>query len=175
VEVDFFLHATDKHKSQFINVFVRLLYVKGAVLLTSGLVITVYCSSLLFSFAQTTNAISADVKQTSDSTLDVKLESTPNPIKSGQETNYKVTFLQKGTDTVQVHIDYDFIILKDNNTEVFKASQQTGQPLLHTAEGIVTIPFTLEEPGSYTIRIPVMGINFIPMATEYTDFSVKVE
>ncbi len=55
-------------------------------------------------------------------TLDVKLESTPNLIKSGQETNYKVTFLQKGTDTVQVHIDYDFIILEDNNIEVFKAS-----------------------------------------------------
>jgi hypothetical protein len=58
---------------------------------------------------------------------------------------------------------------------VFKASQQTGQPLLHTAEGIITIPFTLEEPGSYTIRVPVMGINFIPMATEFADFSVKVE
>ncbi|MDQ4014116.1 MAG: hypothetical protein M3146_10385, partial [Thermoproteota archaeon] len=118
---------------------------------------------------------SADIKQTSGSTLDVKLESTPNPIKSGQETNYKVAFLQKGTDTVQVHIDYDFVILKDNNTEVFKASQQTGQPLLHTAEGIVTIPFTLKESGSYIIRVSVMGINFIPIATEFADFSVKVE
>jgi hypothetical protein len=84
-------------------------------------------------------------------------------------------FLQKGTDTVQVHIDYDFIILEDNNIEVFKASQQTGQPLLHTAEGIVTIPFTLEEAGNYTIKVSVMGINFIPMATEYADFPVKIE
>ena len=83
--------------------------------------------------------------------------------------------MKKSTDTIQVHIDYDFIILKDNTTEVFKASQQTGQPLLHTAEGIVTIPFTLEEPGSYTIRVPVMGINFIPMVTEYADFPTKVE
>ena len=80
--------------------------------------------------------------------MDVKLEPTPSPVKSGQETNYKVTFLQKGTSTVQVHIDYDFVILKDNTTEVFKASQKTGQPLLHTAEGLVTIPFTIEEPGS---------------------------
>jgi hypothetical protein len=151
--------------------------VKGAAFLTLGFVIAVIlcCSSLLFSFAQTTNAPFGDTSSTSGGTLDVKLESTPNPIKSGQETNYKVTFLQKGTDTVQVHIDYDFIILEDNNIEVFKASQQTGQPLLHTAEGIVTIPFTLEEAGNYTIKVSVMGINFIPMATEYADFPVKIE
>ena len=112
---------------------------------------------------------------TSSGTLDVKLEPAPNPIKSSQETNFKVTFLQKGTETVQVHIDYDFVILKNNDTEVFRASKQTGQPLLHTAEGIVTIPFTLQEPGSYNIRIPVMGINFIPMATEHVEFPIKVE
>ena len=150
---------------------------KGAAFLTLGFIIAVIlcCSSLLFSFAQTTNAPFGDIISTSGGTLDVKLESTPNPIKSGQETNYKVTFLQKGTDTVQVHIDYDFIILEDNNIEVFKASQQIGQPLLHTAEGIVTIPFTLEEAGNYTIKVSVMGINFIPMATEYVDFPVKIE
>ena len=150
---------------------------KGAAFLTLGFVIAVIlcCSSSLFSFAQTTNAPFGDISSTSGGTLDVKLESTSNPIKSGQETNYKVTFLQKGTDTVQVHIDYDFIILEDNNIEVFKAAQQIGQPLLHTAEGIVTIPFTLEEAGNYTIKVSVMGINFIPMATEYADFPVKIE
>jgi hypothetical protein len=139
----------------------------------SCILITIMCFGSLCSnsLAQT----SGTVKPTSGGILDVKLEPMPNPIKSGQETNYKVTFLQKGTDTVQVHIDYDFIILKDNKTEVYKASQQTGQPLLHTAEGIITIPFTLKESGSYIIRIPVMGINFIPMATEYADFTVKVE
>ena len=151
---------------------------KGAAFLTLGFIIAIILccsSSLLFSFAQTTNAPFGDISSTSGGTLDVKIESTPNPIKSGQETNYKITFIQKGTDTVQVHIDYDFIILEDDNTEVFKASQQIGQPLLHTAEGIVTIPFTLEEAGNYTIKVPVMGINFIPMATEYADFPVKIE
>ena len=149
--------------------------ISGLMLLFTILILC--CASLAsVSHAQTSTS-TEDAKKTTTSggTLDVKLEPTPNPIKSGQETKYKVTFLQKGTDTVQVHIDYDFIILKDNTTEVFKASQQTGQPLLHTAEGIVTIPFTLEDPGSYTIRVPVMGINFIPMATEYADFPVKVE
>jgi hypothetical protein len=127
------------------------------------------------SLIQTSGVQSGDIKVTSGGTLDVKLEPISSSIESGQETNYKVTFLQKGTDIIQVHVDYDFIILKDNTTEVFRASQQTGQPLLHTAEGIVTIPFTLEDPGSYTIRVPVMGINFIPMATENADFHVNVE
>ena len=136
------------------------------------------------SLAQT----SATTQSSSGGTLDVKLEPTPNPIKSGQETNYKITFLQNGTDTVQKHVDYDFIILKENTTGVFKVSPQIEQlpaflqtinntsfPLLHTAEGTVTISFTLEEPGSYTIRVSMMGINFIPMATEYADFPVKVK
>jgi hypothetical protein len=148
-------------------------------LYTSGFVLTaILCwSSLLssISLVQTSGLPSGDIKLTSGGTLDVKLEPIPSPIESGQETNYKVTFLQKGTGTIQVHVDYDFIILKDNTTEVFSASQQTGQPLLHTAEGIVTIPFRLEDPGSYTIRVPVMGINFIPMATENADFHVNVE
>lgn len=145
----------------------------------SSFVLTVILcwSSLLSSIplVQTSGVASGDIEATSGGTLDVKLEPIPTPIESGQETNYKVTFLQKGTGTIQVHIDYDFIILKDNTTEVFRASQQTGQPLLHTAEGIVTIPFTLEDPGSYTIRVPVMGINFIPMATENVDFHFNVE
>jgi sensor histidine kinase regulating citrate/malate metabolism len=151
--------------------------IKIATLISTFTILVLCCTSLAsVSHAQTSTS-SDDAKKTTTSggTLDVKLEPSPNLIKSDQETKYKVTFLQKGTDTVQVHIDYDFIILKDNTTEVFKASQQTGQPLLHTAEGIVTIPFTLEEPGGYTIRVPTMGINFIPMATEYADFPIKVQ
>jgi hypothetical protein len=152
--------------------------VRAVALYTSGFVLTaILCWSSLssISLVQTSGLPSEDIKPTSGGTLDVKLEPIPSPIESGQETNYKVTFLQKGTGTIQVHVDYDFIILKDNTTEVFRASQQTGQPLLHTAEGIVTIPFRLEDPGSYTIRVPVMGINFIPMATENADFHVNVE
>jgi len=110
----------------------------------------------------------------SGGSIDVSLETTPNPVRSGEETQYKITFLKKNTDTVQVHVDYDFMILKDNNTEEFRAAQQTGQPLLHTAEGIVTIPFVISEPGRYTARVSVMGINFIPISTEYAEFPITV-
>lgn len=144
--------------------------------LRSTLLIVGLLLPLLFVQAHSSASVEyTETTTTSGGTLDVKLEPIPNPIKSGQETNYKVTFLQKGTELVQVHIDYDLVILKNNDTEVFRASKQTGQPLLHTAEGIVTIPFTLQEPGNYTVRIPVMGINFIPMATENIEFPIKVE
>ena len=138
------------------------------------------------SFARSSSSYSGELKSISGGTLDVKLESSPYPAKSGQETVYEVTFLHKGRDVVLKHVDYEFAIVK-NSTMAFKASQQSGQlsyllhsinntsfPLLHTAEGIVTIPLKLEEPGSYTIRVSVMGINFIPMATENADFSVNI-
>jgi hypothetical protein len=146
---------------------------KGNLQIITSIIITIICFGGLCSNSLAQS--SGITKSTSGGTLDVKLEPTPNPIKSGQETNYKVTFLQKGTSKAQVHIDYDFVILKDNTSEVFKASQKTGQPLLHTAEGIVSIPFTIKDPGNYTIRVSMMGINFIPMATEYADFPIKVE
>ncbi|MGB7558347.1 MAG: hypothetical protein WBM37_07485, partial [Nitrososphaeraceae archaeon] len=44
----------------------------------------------------------------SGGSIDVSLEATPNPVRSGEETQYKITFLKKNTDTVQVHVDYDF-------------------------------------------------------------------
>ena len=78
---------------------------KGAAFLTLGFVIAVIlcCSSLLFSFSQTTNAPFGDTSSTSGGTLDVKLESTPNPIKTGQETTTKLPFSRKA------QIQYKFI------------------------------------------------------------------
>jgi hypothetical protein len=39
--------------------------------------------------------------------------------------------------------------------QVFEASQLAGQPgkPLHTAEGIVTIPYTFQSPGDYSVNI----------------------
>lgn len=110
---------------------------------------------------------------TSGGTLDIKLESIPNPIKNNQEAKFKVSFLKKGTEIVQQHIDYNFIILK-NNKEIFNAAKQTEQPLLHTAEGVITIPFTFHDAGNYIIKITVMGINFIPISAEYAEIPIKV-
>jgi hypothetical protein len=114
-------------------------------------------------------------KTTSGGTLDVVVQPSPEPVGHTGPTSFKVTFLQKGTDKVQPHIDYDFTIT-NNGKQVFQASQLAGQPgkPLHTAEGAVTIPYTFQGSGDYSINVPVYGILFNPIKPESADFSVKV-
>jgi hypothetical protein len=92
---------------------------------------------------------------------------------AANDTQFMITFLQPSTQSVQVHVDYDFAITK-MNSEVFRASSETGQPLLHTAEGIVKIPYKFDQGGQYSIQISVMGINFIPIKPELALFCLKV-
>ena len=138
----------------------------------------VFSSSTLSTYAQAPSSSapnSSMKKTTSGGALDVVLQPSPEPIGHTAPTSFKVTFLQKGTDKVQPHIDYDFTIT-NNGKQVFQASQLAGQPgkPLHTAEGAVTIPYTFQSNGDYSINIPVYGILFNPIKPESADFSVKV-
>lgn len=90
------------------------------------------------------------------------------------QTQLKVSFLQPDTDTVQEHIDYDLKVMDRDGNEVFSAAGQLNQPTLHTAEGVVTIPYKFEENGSYTITIDMVAILFIPITPETAEFSVNV-
>ena len=114
-------------------------------------------------------------KTTNGGALEVVLQPSPQPIANKGQTSFKVTFLQKGTDKVQPHIDYDFIIT-NGKKRVFEASQLAGQPgkPLHTAEGIVTIPYTFESPGDYSVNILVYGILFNPIRPESAEYSFNV-
>src|SRR5919198_2175342 len=111
----------------------NLLFVTGLALIISLLIIPSYSSHML-SYAQTYSGMR---KSTSGRSLDVLLEPSPEAIGIKNSTKFKITFLQKDTDEVQPHIDYDFIIVKGSKEEVFKASALAGQPNkpLHTAEG----------------------------------------
>ena len=113
---------------------------------------------------------------TSGGALDVLVE----PIWSdGGQARFKVTFLEAGTNNVQVHVDYDLAVLQGDN-QVFSAPKPQGQLLLHTAEGIVTIPQVPQDPykfpnnGSYSIQVSVAGINFVPINTETAIFHISV-
>ena len=117
---------------------------------------------------------SADTKEATDGkSLDIDLQVQPFPVTQSGNSQFKITFLQPSSQTVQVHVDYDLSISKMNN-EVFRASSSTGQPLLHTAEGIVTIPYKFSQGGEYSVQVSVMGINFIPIKTEQASFDLKV-
>lgn len=110
---------------------------------------------------------------TSSNSLDILVEPLSDPIIDTETTEFKVTFLQPGTDIIQPHIDYDFVIEKDG-TQVFSAAAQTGQPYLHTAEPTVYIPYKFEEQGEYTIRVTVSAIYFFPLEPETATFQVMV-
>jgi hypothetical protein len=105
------------------------------------------------------------------------LEPSPNLIKAHTPTQLKVSFLNPSTGQIQPHIDYDLIIT-DNSTgkNVFQASNLTGQSgiPLHTAESIVTIPFTFEKAGAYTAKVNISGILFTPIIPESANFPIKV-
>jgi hypothetical protein len=138
--------------------------------------------------ANTTNATAANSTQiskpvlitssntkasTNGTSVDIDLQIKPFPVTKNVDTQFMITFLQPSTQSVQVHVDYDFAISKMNK-EVFRASSKTGQPLLHTAEGIVKIPYKFDQEGQYSLQISVMGINFIPIKTEQALFDLKV-
>ncbi len=75
---------------------------------------------------QSTNGGSLDVNISPSQAIDIN------------EVKFKINYLEPGTDNIQVHVDYDFQIL-NNGEEIFSAAKQISQPLLHTAEGSVTI------------------------------------
>ena len=91
--------------------------------------------------------------------------------------HFRVGFLQPNTNEVQRHVDFNFIIVK-NGKEVFRASNQTGQPHipLHSIPGTMDIPlftYDFEKTGESTIKIPVFGILFNPIIPEEAKFRIE--
>ena len=114
-------------------------------------------------------------KVTSGGSLNVILQPSPFPVVKGSQTNLKVSFDQKGSSAVQPHIDYDLTIMNDGK-QVFQASALAGHPNqpLHTAEGVVTIPYTFQQQGGYVMNITVYGILFNPIRPETAEFPISV-
>lgn len=124
--------------------------------------------------SKTVQISTADSKAPTDgNSLNIDLQIQPFPITKNEDSQFMISFLQPSSQTVQVHVDYDFAITNNNN-EVFRASSITGQPLLHTAEGVVKIPYKFTQDGEYSLQVSVMGINFIPIKTEQALFDLNV-
>jgi hypothetical protein len=112
------------------------------------------------------------LKTTSKGTLDIHLE----PMWSdGGQASFNVGFLNPGTDTLHEHQDYDFRILKDGQV-VFSAARQTGQAVLHNVEGTLTVPYTFQENGDYTVQMYLAGTGISPTipTDEEATFSITV-
>ena len=129
-------------------------------------------------FSATTAAYAQDggmTAPTSKGTLDIRVEPTWSSDGGNAKISFKVSFLKPGTETIHQHQDYDFKILKDG-TEVFSAAKQTGQVLIHNAEGTIKVPYTFKEQGDYTIQLILAGTGIAPTipTSEDAKFQIKV-
>ena len=104
---------------------------------------------------------------TDKGTLEVGLATIPAQPQPGEQTKFKIDFINKNTKVSQEHIDYSIAVTKGNN-QVF------GIPLTHTAIGSVTIPYEFQEAGEYKVLIDVQGIVFQPIPTETASFTISV-
>jgi hypothetical protein len=104
---------------------------------------------------------------TNASSLEVLLVPLSNV--SREEMHFRVGFLQPNTAEFQRHVDFNFIIIKDGK-EVFRASNQTGQPNipLHSIPGTMDIP--LNEPNNELVKKNILIIwsqqILLPYSTE---------
>ncbi len=105
---------------------------------------------------------------TDKGTLEVGLSTIPTHPQPGEQTKFKIDFINKSTKAVQEHVDYSITVTKGND-QVF------GIPLTHTAIGSVTIPYEFQETGEYKLSVDVEGIVFQPIPTETALFTISVE
>lgn len=160
---------------KFLSIGVTLIASIVIILFAASTIDTVSTSVLAQNIS---NSSSSLTKLTDGGSITVKLEPSPFPIKSNEQTQLKVSFFKPNTEEIQPHIDYDLIISETSiNKTIFQASNQTGQAgvPLHTAESIVTIPFIFPIKGEYTIKVPVFGILFNPIAPESGTYTIHVE
>ena len=132
-----------------------------------------YIGISIFTYATSNSTILKS--STNASSLEVLLAPLSNV--SNEEMHFRVGFLQPNTHELQRHVDFNFIVIKDGK-EVFRASNQTGQPQipLHSIPGTMDIPlftYEFEKTGEYTIKIPVFGILFNPIIPEEAEFRIK--
>jgi hypothetical protein len=160
---------------KILSIAVMLIVIIVAILFTSSTIDVVGNAVLA---QNTSNSSSSLTELTDGESISVKLEPSPNPIKSKEQTQLKVSFFKPNTEEIQPHIDYDMIINDTTtNKTIFQASNETGQPGIpvHTAESIVTIPFAFPVKGEYTIKIPIYGILFNPITPESVTYTIQVE
>ena len=110
---------------------------------------------------------SQQIKLTSGGTINVGFSTDPTNPSPGDQTQLKISFLNKQTNGIQQHIDYRVTVTQGQN-QVF------GIPITHTAEGSVSIPYQFQNAGDYQVTVSVEGILFQPIPPETAVFSITV-
>jgi hypothetical protein len=122
--------------------------------------------------------ISIGRNSTNRTSLDVSVEELSIHSDAKLKELFKVFFFKPHTNTIQQHVDYDFLLLKDGNT-LFQRSNETGesQVPLHTTYGQPEVPVRKNHnlsSGNYIIKIPIYGILFNPTKPEASEFKFNM-
>jgi hypothetical protein len=81
---------------------------------------------------------------------------TPIAPKVGQQTHFKIIFINKETEENQKHIDYRFSIQDPTGKRIdFKS--------LHSGWGVESASYVFEKEGKFKPRTSIFNIKFIPV------------
>ncbi len=108
------------------------------------------------------------VKKRLKNNIDLNISWTPSVIKSGEETLFKIIFIDKKSSKNQEHIDYSFTI-KDSTAHkvLYKNS------LTHSAWGVEPASHKFNSIGNFIGEVGIQGILFQPNTAEYIKFGIK--
>lgn len=109
-----------------------------------------------------------DVSPSDKGTLNVGISTFPEKPVPGDDTKFKIDFINPKNEKIQEHIDYTVTIQRDG--EIIIGSSN----LIHTSEGSITIPVESVESGTYFILIEMEGILFQPIDKEIVSFTIPI-
>jgi hypothetical protein len=111
------------------------------------------------------NDISTVTKTDSKNDVDVQLSWTPSSPISGQETHFKIIFINKETEENQKHIDYRFSIQDSDGKKIDLQSPHSGW-------GVESASYTFEREGEFKPMISIFSIDFIPVEIGLTEYEL---
>jgi hypothetical protein len=109
--------------------------------------------------------ISTVTQTDSANDIDVQLSWNPSSPKIGQQTHFKIIFINKETEENQKHIDYRFSIQGPDGKKVDLQSPHSGW-------GVESASYTFEKEGEFKPMISIFNINFIPVKVGVTEFEM---
>lgn len=109
--------------------------------------------------------ISTATQTDPENKIDVQVSWTSSSPKIGQQTHFKIIFINKETEENQKHIDYRFFIQGPEGKKVDLQSPHSGW-------GAESASYTFEEEGEFKPRISIFNINFIPVKVGITEFEM---
>lgn len=114
-----------------------------------------------------TNDIATITETDSENDIDVQLSWTPSVPKIGEETQFKIIFIDRELDENQKHIDYKFSIDAPNGQSIALQSPHSGW-------GVESASHEFIEIGDYKLRISIFTVQFIPVEVGTTEFGLTV-